>query len=100
MSEQTNTNDTPTTNATADKPKRAQSTKRIPHADVIRAYANAHPGDDSAKGLRRKLRNNKHVDPEYVKHVKNTPWCGHKRATLQKLFADDKAFLKALSKVR
>jgi hypothetical protein len=88
-----NTNDAP-------KAKRAPSAKRIAHDKVIEAYANAHPKDPTAKGLRRVLRANKDADPAYRAHVKNTPWCAHRRAVLQRLFKDDAAFLKALQKVR
>lgn len=96
MSDQTiSTQDTPATKRT-----RTPSAKRIAHDKVIEAYANAHPKDPTAKGLRRVLRANKDADPAYKAHVKNTPWCAHRRATLQKLFKDDAAFLKHLAKVR
>lgn len=97
MSDQTSSTPqepTPTTRT------RTPSAKRIEHAKVIEAYANAHAKDPTAKGLRRVLRANKDADAAYKAHVKNTPWPAHKRATLQKLFKDDAAFLKQLGKVR
>jgi hypothetical protein len=97
MSDQTN--GTPNTDSTPKRTRKA-STARIPHAKVIEAYANAHPKDPTAKGLRRVLRANKDADAAYKAHVKNTPWPAHRRAVLQRLFKDDAAFLRALTKVR
>lgn len=89
------------TQITPDAPKRARtSSKRVSHDVIIRAYAAAHPKDDSAKGLRRVLRNNKQADPAYAKHVKNTPWPSHSVATLRKLFKDDAAFQRQLTQER
>lgn len=97
MSDQSNTQ---TTTNDAPAKRTRTSNARIPHAKVIEAYANAHKKDPTAKGLRRVLRANRDADSAYKAHVKNTPWPAHKRTVLQKLFANDAAFLRELRKVR
>lgn len=77
--------------------KRTTAAKRMEHSAVIAKYAQAHPSDPSAKGLRRTLRANKDADALYRKHAKNTPWPSHSVATLKKLFAHDAAFIAALN---
>ena len=89
---------TPTTD---DKPARKRTsspTGKIEHSAAIAAYARAHPKDPSAKGMRRVLRANKDADKAYAKHVKNAPWPSHNKAVLARLFAQDAAFVRELSR--
>jgi hypothetical protein len=83
---------------TPDAPKTRTRTadKRIEHSAVISMYAEAHPKDPSAKGLRRVLRANRDADKAYKTHQKNAPWPAHSRKVLLALFENDPAFANVL----